>query len=157
MTDREKLIDLKTKFVEGFDCGICTPANDKCRKCLTEKEADYLLANGVIVPPCKVGDTVYAIGDKDGYQIKECKAEEFFFLDAERFQVGVCFECDTDCEGCYFNSWTQSHCGEWSCDGEYGNGFIPVDDFGKTVFLTPEEAEKALAERRLNNGHETST
>lgn len=101
-----------------------------------------------IVPPCKVGDTVYAIGDKDGYQIKECRAEEFFFIDAEKFQVGVCFECDTDCDGCYFHSWSQSHCGEWSCDGEYGNGFIPVDDFGKTVFLTREEAEKALAERQ---------
>ena len=26
-----------------------------------EKLADYLLVNGVIVPPCKVGDTVYYI------------------------------------------------------------------------------------------------
>lgn len=26
--------------------------------------ADYLLANGVIVPPCKVGDTVYELQNK---------------------------------------------------------------------------------------------
>ena len=25
--------------------------------------ADYLLANGVIAPPCKVGDTVYCLDD----------------------------------------------------------------------------------------------
>lgn len=111
-----------------------------------------LQVDNVIVPPCKVGDTVYAIGNKDGYQIKECRAEEFYFIDAEKFQVDVCFECDTDCEGCYFSSWSQSHCGEWSCGGEYGNGFIPVDDFGKTVFLTREEAEQALAEREGKDG-----
>lgn len=104
-----------------------------------------------IVPPCKVGDTVYAIGDKDGLQIKECRAEDFCFVSADNFEVAVYFECDTDCEGCYFNSWSQSHCGEWSCDGEYGNGLIPVNDFGKNVFLTREEAEKALAERMNNN------
>ena len=28
---------------------------------IAEPLADYLLANGVIVPPCKVGDTVYRI------------------------------------------------------------------------------------------------
>lgn len=26
-----------------------------------EEKADYLLANGIIVPPCKVGDTVYVV------------------------------------------------------------------------------------------------
>lgn len=29
--------------------------------------ADHLLANGVIVPPCKVGDTVYDIWDGTAY------------------------------------------------------------------------------------------
>lgn len=27
----------------------------------SEQIAEYLLANGVLVPPCKVGDTVYAV------------------------------------------------------------------------------------------------
>lgn len=61
MTDRERLIELKTQFVENFNCGNCKPEESKCKKCLTEKEADYLLENGVIVPPCKVGDKVYYI------------------------------------------------------------------------------------------------
>ena len=145
MTDRERLIELivqSTQKCDSTDCNGCKYWNTN--DCGAARMADYILADGWIRPPCKVGDTVYAIGDKDGHQIKECRAEDFFFVSAEGFQVGVCFECDTDCDGCYFNSWTQSHCGEWSCDGEYGNGFIPVEDFGKTVFLTREEAEAAL-------------
>lgn len=51
MTDRERLIELKINFIENFDCGDCKPSNNKCRKCLSEKEADYLLEHGVIVPP----------------------------------------------------------------------------------------------------------
>jgi hypothetical protein len=30
-----------------------------CSRCTSEYLADHLIANGVIVPPCKVGDTVY--------------------------------------------------------------------------------------------------
>lgn len=55
MTNRERLIELKINFVENFDCGDCKPSNNKCRKCLSEKEADYLLEHGVIVLPCNVG------------------------------------------------------------------------------------------------------
>ena len=50
MTDREQLIELIINFVESFDCGNCKPSNDKCKKCLSENEADYLLEHGVIVP-----------------------------------------------------------------------------------------------------------
>ena len=34
-----------------------------------EEAADYLLANGVIVPPCKVGDTVYIIYSANGSNV----------------------------------------------------------------------------------------
>lgn len=45
MTDRDRLIELisRVQYLGGLE----------------EKVADYLLANGVIVPPCKVGDTVW--------------------------------------------------------------------------------------------------
>lgn len=104
----------------------------------------------MIVTPCKAKDIVYAIGNKDGHQIKDCTVVDFGFADAEHFQANVWFECDTDCEGCYFNDWSQSHCGEWSCSGEYGMGLIPIDDFGKTVFLTKEQAEQKLKELSEN-------
>ena len=95
--------------------------------------------------PCAVGDVVYAIGNTDRHhQIKECRVSDFGFESAENFCATVWFECDQDCEGCYFNDWSQSYCGEWSCSGEYGNGIIHIKDFGKTVFLTKEDAEKVL-------------
>lgn len=34
---------------------------DKHEPKVIEEVADYLIANGVVVPPCKVGDTVYEI------------------------------------------------------------------------------------------------
>lgn len=48
-----------------------------------EEKADYLLSEGIIVPPCKVGDTVYVLcrnyfsGD---YKIKEETAEDFSYI-----------------------------------------------------------------------------
>jgi hypothetical protein len=80
--------------------------------------ADHLLANGVIVPPCKVGDTVYRLVacplrvSQFTWEIVEIKifADEINFVD------------DSD------------------------NVFV-ADEIGKTVFLTKEEAERALAER----------
>ena len=121
MTDRDRLIELKIQFVESFDCGDCIPEESKCKKCLTEKETDYLLANGVIVPPCKVGDIVYTIfeGDIEALKITYAKTEEsaefiYRYYDAK-------------------------------------NKFLdmPFSDrsIGKTVFLTKEEAEKHLKER----------
>ena len=77
-----------------------------------EYVADRLISNGVIVPPCKVGDTVYWYNM--GGEIAEAKVKMLGF--AVRHSKG--FEYD-----------------------------VPFDAFGKTVFLTREEAEKALAER----------
>ena len=68
--------------------------------------ADYLIANGVIVPPCKVGDSVY---QTDGVRIYKGTI------------INVVYET-------------------------YG---IAFDEraIGKSIFLTREEAEKALMER----------
>ena len=108
--------------------------------------ADYLIANGAFVLPCSYGKTIYVVESK---KIVECEIDEISF--------GVCglmylvsFECDSECDGCPFNSWKQDYSGEWSCDGEYNQAAVKGCDFGKTVFLTHEEAEAALAERRTD-------
>lgn len=95
----------------------------------------------LVVLPCRVGDTVYVVGES---KVVECNIDEAFLDDMTGLSFLVAFACDTDCEGCPFNSWAQEYSGEWSCDGEYGNGLIKGADFGKTVFLTREEAEAAL-------------
>lgn len=108
--------------------------------------ADHLLANGVIVPPCKVGDAVYAISES---RIEECRCDEICIYGNENI-VMTEHNCDYDCKGCPFNSWAQDYSGEHSCQGEYGVYSFNFEDFGKTVFLTREEAEKAL--ERSENG-----
>ena len=59
---RERLIELikQDNCISPFSC------SDKCKyvdldDCHSARLADHLLVNGVIVPPCKVGDTVYYI------------------------------------------------------------------------------------------------
>ena len=54
MTDREKLIELTQTILDGVPYGEIT-------KYTAQDIADNLLANGVIVPPCKVGDKIYII------------------------------------------------------------------------------------------------
>ena len=125
MTDRERLIELKINFVENFDCGDCKPSNNKCRKCLSEKEADYFLEHGIIVPPCKLGDIVYTThhGSLSVYRVTEFIVNDFLWAEL-------------------FNS---------DYSDEYKFTFVCLDfSFNKFVFLTREEAEKALKERESN-------
>lgn len=61
---RERLIEAMVKASEKFDEIDCTPNQ------AIEILADYLLANGVIIPPCKVGDKVYYISFNKVYEGK---------------------------------------------------------------------------------------
>lgn len=93
------------------------------------------------IAQCKLGDTVYVAGSK---KIVAVRIREIYFDDTSGLIYLVDFECDNSCDGCPFNSWSQTWEGEWECGGEYGDGGIKQSDFGKTVFLTPEAAEAAL-------------
>ena len=53
MTDRDKLIELLEDTLHEWKCDV----EDKT----LSQIADHLLANGVIVPPCKVGDKLYKL------------------------------------------------------------------------------------------------
>ena len=97
MTDREKLIKLlKSNPYANTPYSI----------------ADHLLANGVIVLPCKAGDTVYVL--REVYEYGGNYYREISEETAEVFSLGT----DED--------------------------FYSLEQFGKTVFLTREEAEAAL-------------
>ena len=60
MSERERLVELLKQncHCKDEDCSNCS----RNGICFTHREADYLLENGVIVPPVKVGQTVYYIG-----------------------------------------------------------------------------------------------
>lgn len=93
-----------------------------CIRYYAELIADKLLAEGVIVPPCKVGETVYKIF---GEKVVEMRAVAIPLL------ISSC--------GAHLSVTAEN--GRAACIS------LDIDDFGKTVFLTREEAEKALAER----------
>ena len=127
MSDRDRLIKLLKPHVSGRACeqesGVCEFTN--CRDCRAREIADHLLANGVICPPCKVGDKVYFVVEYDGKH----------FLDEG--EVGSVYK---DNGGIWVSARYDSglHYHHKECD------------FGKTVFLTKEEAEKKLKELKGN-------
>lgn len=106
-----------------------------------ERLADKLLEKGVIVPPCKWGDTLYYV---ERGCVKEVIVNEMNLNGGNGFSFLLGFDCDDDCPNCPFDSWHQDYSGEYRCDGEWGCIDANSTDFGKIVFLTREEAEKSL-------------
>lgn len=97
-----------------------------------EELADYLLANGVLVPPCKVGDTVYAYSE-DFLTILPYFVENMNvgYMDESRNYIVFEANCHAD-----------------ETDELLDEIDFCFDDIGKTVFFTREEAEAALKERQ---------
>ena len=122
MTQRERLIEILRKSGASFE------------KALPEEIADHLLSNGVIVPPCKVGDKVYYFSHRPfnmSLQANTIYEADVIRIVTSRFGTSLIIQIHN----------------------KYGVTETPeMSSFGKTVFLTREEAEKALAER---SGNET--
>lgn len=108
MSERERLIEL----LEYCPIPFRRTLGDMFYKSVIKKIADYLLDNGVIVPPVEVGQTIYRIYDRKIYDWWEVESIRIY----------------AD-ETVYFD------------DSE---NIFRDEDIGKTVFLTKEQAEKAL-------------
>ena len=123
MTERERLIEL---LMQG-DIAAAKQGVFNCCMCRREAEtiADYLLSNGVIVPPVQVGATVYCT-DSYRHLIKPLEI--------------IGFEVD----------YTKRICKYYCSGGDYTPAWFNPAEIGKTVFLTREEAEKALKESEDN-------
>ena len=104
---KDRLIELIQQSVKG------------CARNWAEIIAEYLLANGVIVPPCKVGDTVY-------------------YLEGSRILEGTVKSFSTIMKDNYFVVYVET---KYSLLGIERFGYWM---FGKKIFLTREEAEQAL-------------
>ena len=128
MTDRDRLIELVEKAKEEY-------AGDVTDHTETDYIVECLLNNGVILPPCKVGDVVYVI--------EPCS----------------CFSGYRTFEECHHR---RTNATKWieavmvankhhnRCMKLFERPYKPEYYFkiGKTVFLTKEEAEKALKEQK---------
>lgn len=114
MTERERLIELIQNAVNG------------CARYWAEIIADHLLSNGVIVPPVKIGQTVYPLYADPRFRAFVEKIEQTtngFYFEWVQYDVGV------DCTEC------------WDAEG------FDIGDIGKTVFLDETEYLIALKER----------
>ena len=125
---RERLIELLMQGeLEADKQGVFNCSQSKWK---AEILADYLLENGVIVPPVYVGGTVYEIRRK---AVSPSGRET---------NCGICT-----------NSFLK-HCINIGSELYVkGKPYVKSDFYrlGKTVFLTREEAEKALKEREDND------
>lgn len=62
MSDRDRLVELLKEADDATEVHDCDyPTYEEAIQAFYTSIADYLLANGVIVPPCKVGDTVWIV------------------------------------------------------------------------------------------------
>ena len=143
---RDRLIELIKDLAENLVAN-CDEECDACKHgdCVG-KVADHLLANGVIVPPVKVGQTVYVIEPKWygiwGEDEHECRRCEHFYEGG----MGDPPDCSLGKNCCYRICEKEAdlrNLADWITP----NGFTGKIAWGKTVFLTHEEAEQALEER----------
>lgn len=120
-SQRDRLVELLEVSVYGnieiYDGFIGPEVN-------CENVADHLLANGVIVPPCHLNQTVWHISWNN--RIEQCKVSSLTQKADSTFKIRITPPSKSVFE-------------------------ITPDEIGKTVFLTKEEAEEALSERNTEN------
>ena len=142
MTQNERLIEILSRYFQIGDSYAYNLTRDKTAfsvgtmslddfeefdEVTVEDIADHLIANGVIVPPCKVGDMVYVIFSQFKNEISKCRVDEFLIQGNGMYAV----------VDIYYPNYVAKR-----------NASFPIWWFGRFVFPTMEEAEKALAERR---------
>lgn len=127
MTGRERLIELLQHFADGTYTGNGWIVDST----QVDDVADHLLANGVIVPPCKVGDSCYPLNASETELTCEEKISRIT-ISERNVIIG------------YYEHW------------DYSNRCRKTDTWrlplrtrilGKGVFLTKEEAERELEKR----------
>ena len=123
MTERKRLIEL----LKNDNCPSPFICDANCKyinseNCLAERMADYLLENNVFITPVTEGDSVYIIMFN--------RVIPFDVISISLFRKILIYKAQ---------------------HGIHLTWVFKMEDFGKTVFLNHEEAEKALAERIEHN------
>lgn len=136
MTQREKLVELVEDSINKWDFylyhfddeRLYDDESEEKKKSFEEFISDYLLENGVIVPPCKVGDTAWLVFSPK-YPANPADKGKWYMTEdgVQRIICGV--------KGLSIETWNM--------------GTISAKEIGKKLFFTKEEAEKALAEKEV--------
>ena len=131
MTDRDRLIELfkKTEYTPFPEMTMTANLGNQFTEYGLNCIVDSLLANGVIVLPCQIGQRVYDIGEF----VLGVVAPDIYELKADEMTI------------------------EKGIDGAlnfvYAGMYINNEDIGETVFLTKEEAEQRLKELGKREGN----
>ena len=86
-----------TDAIKGYCDELCGDCDwESCETCSLfdefQKEADALLAAGVLVPPVKIGDTVFAVTDLDEVEVDE------YTVRGVAYSNGEWYACANDME-----------------------------------------------------------
>lgn len=112
MTERERLIEILKKQIYP-----------KIGAEPTDVVADYLLDNGVIVPPCKVGDTVYFVDQRNLLTLRKLEVVSILVSSPKAILLHL-------------------------TDGNLHG----ASDFGISLFHTDKEAEEAIKKYFIQKG-----
>lgn len=121
---KDRLIELLSKHQKICNEN-CTGLEKSCYRCSLEQLADYILADGWTRPPCKVGDKVYLVTPNG--KINEINITDIYIEikpTATVMRLSATFYVDNKP---YFFQ-------------------VSPFDFGKTIFLTREDAQAKLKE-----------
>lgn len=138
---RDRLVELIDDYIHYVD------VKEWYSEELDEGLADCLIEEGnVIVPPCKVGDTVWKI--EDVWHLDDRETWTYHYeKEVVMFTVrSIAISCNSK------GFWTKKFRICEVRDGKIidNQRNVEFEDFGKTVFFIREEAEKALKEREEN-------
>jgi hypothetical protein len=126
---RDKIADIihnaDEKCRNNSDCQKCKGFGLGSR-CIDYLVADELIANGVILPPMRLGQICYELASWQDEAVK-CRVSSITQKADGTFKIRL-----TNLRG------------KWVFE-------IKAEDIGKTVFLTKEEAEKCLKEKDNGN------
>lgn len=118
---------MRDRLIEIIKSSLMKHIDKSCK--LAENITDDLLSEGVIVPPCKVGDKAFFVHEmcdengKEGYTISEGEVHGI-----SKDRSGIWVFCRYDSGLTYYHT---------------------ADDFGKEVFLMRMGAEKALLRKDM--------
>lgn len=130
--------DTRDRLVKTIgNCLICHfKLNESWEEETIDTLADHLIANGVIVPPCKVGDTVYCINTffPNDPRINKCEVDALHITSGKN-KIG---------------HKKPSYALVRDENMKSLSARIYFESFGKTVFLTKAQAEQKLKELSEN-------
>ena len=139
---RDRLVELIYEARKEWDVYFndCLLKGKPRSKTLNEFIAVYLIENSVIVPPCKIGDTVYEViayknkanGNRIDGHIRPCVVKSIHLSDrySKKDEPYITL----------------------GAGGNYLHGAyikrVSIDEFGKSIFPSEEQAEQKLKEVR---------